>query len=200
MFLGQLKLQLKGIAKFVFTMKMKLYGVVMEFFLELHISFLTFVMVYDEFNNVCDTGSDMILSLLKTPEKHWRGFVKLSMTKRMNLGKNIENQQSTSHNKLQWQHCILRYHFGTCSHSTVWEAYIHFRPTAVIETIFITTWYWKTEHTHCSSNLIPPASHQKNSIFSAHGVNVSLVYWGVVERQCKRSKCRFLKFSMYSTY
>ena len=70
MFLGQLKLQLKGIAKFVFTMKMKLYGVVMEFFLELHISFLTFVMVYDEFNNVCDTGTDMILSLLKTPEKH----------------------------------------------------------------------------------------------------------------------------------
>ena len=56
------------------------------------------------------------------------------------------------------------------------------------------------DNTHCSSNLIPQARRCKSSIFSAHGVNVSLVYSWVVERQCLRSECRFLKFSMYSIY
>ena len=55
-----------------------------------------------------------------------------------------------------------------------------------------------TDRTHCSSNLTPPASRQKSIIFSAHGVILSQVYSGVVERQCKRSECPFLKFSIYS--
>ena len=37
-------------------------------------------------------------------------------------------------------------------------------------------------------------------MFSAHGVKVSLVYSEVVKRKCKRSKCWFLEFYMYSTY
>ena len=44
-------------------------------------------MVYGDFNNVCDTGTDMVWSFLKTLKKHWRGFVELSMTKEINLGK-----------------------------------------------------------------------------------------------------------------
>ena len=56
------------------------------------------------------------------------------------------------------------------------------------------------DNTHCSSNLIPQARRCKSSIFSAHGVNVSLVYSWVVERQCMRSECQFLKFSINSTY
>ena len=53
----------------------------------LRINFMTFVMVYSDFNNVCDLGTDMIWTLLKRPKKRWEGFVKLSMIKRINLRK-----------------------------------------------------------------------------------------------------------------
>ena len=45
------------------------------------------MMVYGDFNNVCEIGTDMKWSMLKKPRKHWMGFVKLSLTKIINMGK-----------------------------------------------------------------------------------------------------------------
>ena len=48
---------------------------------------MVYVIKRGDFNNVCDTGSDMIWSLLEKPKDFWGSFVKLSTTKRKNLGK-----------------------------------------------------------------------------------------------------------------
>ena len=68
-----------------------LYDLVLEFthlFYDI-VSYMVYVAEGGDFNNVCDTGTGMIWSLLKMPNKLWRGFVKLSMTKRIHLGKII---------------------------------------------------------------------------------------------------------------
>mgnify|MGYP001804267010 CR=1 FL=1 len=94
-------------------------------------------MVYSDFNNVCHIQV-LIWSLLETPKKHWRGFAKLSMTKRINLGENNIKANSLLH--------TVAYSDNTTHFAIILVQVgirLLFHPTAGIETVFMTTRHWK---------------------------------------------------------